>query len=114
MVGLDVPVKPLRGQILVTERMRPFLPYPTHIVRQTQEARNGDIVAVLAGHDESTDEATVKTFYREHGRVRLQPENASLEPIYAEHVQLLGGGAGRRRKGRSARMSSAAPTRMTG
>jgi glycine/D-amino acid oxidase-like deaminating enzyme len=37
MVGLDMPVEPLRGQILVTERMRPFLPYPTHVVRQTQE-----------------------------------------------------------------------------
>lgn len=37
MVGLDMPVKPLRGQILVTERMRRFLHYPTHVVRQTQE-----------------------------------------------------------------------------
>jgi repressor LexA len=44
----------------------------------------------LAGDDESADEATVKTFYREKGRVRLQPENASLEPIYAQHVQILG------------------------
>ena len=60
------------------------------IVKQTQEARNGDIVAVLAGHDESTDEATVKTFYREADRVRLQPENSALEPIYARHVQILG------------------------
>ena len=51
---------------------------------------NGDIVVALAGDDESADEATVKTFYREKGRVRLQPENASLEPIYAEHVQILG------------------------
>src|ERR1700680_2288602 len=45
------------------------------IVKSTQEARNGEIVVVLAGTDESTDEATVKTFYRENGRVRLQPEN---------------------------------------
>jgi glycine/D-amino acid oxidase-like deaminating enzyme len=37
MVGLDMPVQPLRGQILVTERMRPFLHFPTHNVRQTQE-----------------------------------------------------------------------------
>ena len=32
----------------------------------------------------------MKTFYREHSRVRLQPENARLEPIYADHVQVLG------------------------
>ena len=33
----------------------------------------------------------MKTFYREpDGRVRLQPENAALEPIYADHVQVLG------------------------
>ena len=60
------------------------------IVKQTQEARNGDIVAVLAGDDESTDEATVKTFYREENRIRLQPENSSLEPIYADYVKILG------------------------
>jgi len=60
------------------------------IVQRTQDARNGDIVVALAGDDESADEATVKTFYRERDRVRLQPENASLEPIYAGHVQILG------------------------
>jgi repressor LexA len=60
------------------------------VVRRAQEARNGDIVVALAGDDESADEATVKTFYREKGRIRLQPENAALEPIYADHVQVLG------------------------
>jgi repressor LexA len=60
------------------------------VVRRTQDARNGEIVVALAGDDESVDEATVKTFYREKGRIRLQPENAALEPIYAEHVQILG------------------------
>jgi repressor LexA len=60
------------------------------IVQRAQDARNGDIVVALAGDDETADEATVKTFYREHGRVRLQPENAALDPIYADHVQLLG------------------------
>ena len=60
------------------------------IVQRAQDARNGDIVVALAGDDESADEATVKTFYRERNRVRLQPENASLEPIYANHVQILG------------------------
>jgi repressor LexA len=60
------------------------------VVRRAQDAHNGEIVVALAGDDESADEATVKTFYREKGRIRLQPENASLEPIYADHVQVLG------------------------
>ncbi|HUK99102.1 MAG TPA: transcriptional repressor LexA [Gaiellaceae bacterium] len=60
------------------------------IVQRAQDARNGEIVVALAGDDESADEATVKTFYRESGRIRLQPENASMEPIYAQHVQILG------------------------
>jgi repressor LexA len=60
------------------------------VVRRQQDARNGEIVVALAGEDEAADEATVKTFYRESGRVRLQPENAALEPIYAPHVQILG------------------------
>jgi repressor LexA len=60
------------------------------VVRRTQDARNGDIVVALAGDDESADEATVKTFYKEKGRIRLQPENSSMEPIYAKHVQILG------------------------
>ena len=60
------------------------------VVQRAQEARNGEIVVALAGDDESADEATVKTFYREAGRVRLQPENELFEPIYADHVQILG------------------------
>ncbi len=60
------------------------------IVQRAQDARNGEIVVALAGDDEAADEATVKTFYREDGRIRLQPENSALGPIYAEHVQILG------------------------
>ena len=60
------------------------------VVQRTQDARNGDIVVALAGDDESADEATVKTFFREDGRVRLQPENDHMDPIYARHVQILG------------------------
>ena len=59
-------------------------------VQRSQDARNGEIVVALAGDDESADEATVKRFFRESGRVRLQPENDALEPIYARHVQILG------------------------
>jgi repressor LexA len=60
------------------------------VVRRSDTAVNGDIVVALAGDDESADEATVKRYFRESGRVRLQPENATLEPIYARHVQILG------------------------
>jgi len=60
------------------------------IVQRAQDARNGEIVVALAGDDESTEEATVKRFFREGAKVRLQPENAAYEPIYANHVQILG------------------------
>jgi repressor LexA len=61
------------------------------VVRRQDDARPGDVVVALVGDDESADEATVKTFHRESdGRIRLQPENSSLEPLYPEHVQILG------------------------
>jgi len=60
------------------------------VVRREQTARDGEIVVALAGDQEWADEATVKRFFRENGRVRLQPENDALEPIYADHVQVLG------------------------
>jgi repressor LexA len=61
------------------------------VVRRQDVAQGGDIVVALVGDDESTDEATVKTFHREKdGRIRLQPENSALEPLYPEHVQILG------------------------
>ncbi len=55
------------------------------IVAPAQVAANGEIVVALID-----DEATVKTFYKEKGRIRLQPENDSMEPIYATDVQILG------------------------
>jgi repressor LexA len=60
------------------------------VVRREQTAEDGDIVVALAGSDETADEATVKRFFRDGPRVRLQPENDELEPIYADHVQILG------------------------
>jgi repressor LexA len=60
------------------------------VVKREQTAENGDIVVALAGGDEAADEATVKRFFRENGRIRLQPENSALEPIYADHVQIIG------------------------
>ena len=60
------------------------------VVKREQTAENGDIVVALAGDDETVEEATVKRFFRENGRVRLQPENSALEPIFAAHVQVIG------------------------
>jgi repressor LexA len=60
------------------------------VVRRQPDARDGEIVAALVGADETADEATVKRLFRENGRIRLQPENDALEPIYADHVQVLG------------------------
>jgi repressor LexA len=60
------------------------------VVRRQEEARNGEIIAALVGDDESANEATVKRFYRDGARVRLQPENDVLEPTYPDYVQVLG------------------------
>ena len=48
-------------------------------------ARNGDIVVALVD-----DSATVKTFYKENGYIRLQPENDSMDPIIVDDCQILG------------------------
>ncbi len=61
------------------------------VVRRQDDARDGDVVVALVGDDEAADEATVKTFHRDQGgRIRLQPENSALEPLFPDHVQILG------------------------
>jgi repressor LexA len=60
------------------------------VVRRQQTAKNGDIVVALAGDDEATDEATVKRFFRDGSQIRLQPENQTMEPLFPDHVQILG------------------------
>jgi repressor LexA len=67
-----------------------ILPGDYVVVRRQANAQNGDIVVALAGEDEAAEEATVKRFFREDGRVRLQPENSALEPMYPDHVTILG------------------------
>ena len=57
----------------------------TLIVKQQDTARNGEIVAALVD-----DSATVKTFYKEDGHIRLQPENDSMDPIIVPDCQILG------------------------
>lgn len=51
------------------------------IMRRTQEARNGEMVAVWLT---DKDETTLKYFYRENGQVRLQPANPTMQPIFIE------------------------------
>ena len=77
----------VRGESMIEAGI---LPDDYVVVRRQQTAQNGDIVVALAGGDEAADEATVKRFFREDGRIRLQPENAALEPLYPDHVQILG------------------------
>ncbi len=55
------------------------------LVRQQSDAENGDIVVALVG-----DSATVKTFYKEDGHYRLQPENDTMEPIIVDECMILG------------------------
>lgn len=55
------------------------------IVRQQNVAESGEIVVALVD-----DSATVKTFYRENGHFRLQPENSTMEPIIVDSLSILG------------------------
>lgn len=55
------------------------------MVRRCSDALNGDMVVALVD-----DSATVKTFYRENGHIRLQPENDTMDPIIVPDCQILG------------------------
>ena len=55
------------------------------LVRRQNVAENGQIVVALID-----DEATVKTFYKENGHIRLQPENSTMDPIIVPDCQILG------------------------
>lgn len=59
------------------------------LVKKQNTANNGDLVVALV-----EDSATVKTFYKEEGHYRLQPENDTMEPIIVEQVEILGKVAG--------------------
>ncbi|MEW9676148.1 transcriptional repressor LexA [Lentibacillus sp. L22] len=56
------------------------------IVKQQNTAQNGDIVVAMTDEDE----ATVKRFFKEKDHIRLQPENATMEPLIYQNVTLLG------------------------
>ena len=55
------------------------------LVERRQDVRNGEIVVALVD-----DSATVKTFYKEDGYIRLQPENDTMEPIIVQTCEILG------------------------
>lgn len=55
------------------------------LVQQQPDAANGDIVVALID-----DSATVKTFYKENGHYRLQPENDTMDPIIVDQCEVLG------------------------
>ena len=56
------------------------------IIEQKSTADNGDIIAALV----DSEEATVKRFFKEDGRYRLQPENDFMEPIIVDNCEILG------------------------
>ncbi len=56
------------------------------IMKKAQEARNGEMVAVWL---DDNDETTLKYFYRENNRIRLQPANPTMGPIYVENPKSL-------------------------
>ena len=55
------------------------------VVAKQNTAQNGEIVVALVD-----DSATVKTFYKEDGHYRLQPQNSSMEPIIVDNVEIIG------------------------
>jgi len=81
----DTYVLRVRGSSMIDEQIRDgdFV-----IVEDRKTAENGEmVIALLGGHD-----ATLKKFYREHDTVRLQPANATMQPIMvpADQVQIQG------------------------
>lgn len=114
MVNIPIVGTVAAGQpILAQENIESYFPMPVHMVpnaetfvlkvkgdsminvgiydgdsifvEKCETARNGDMVVALVD-----DSATVKTFYKENGHYRLQPENDSMEPIIVEECQVLG------------------------
>jgi repressor LexA len=72
----------VRGESMIDAGI---LPDDYVVVRPQETAEDGEIVVALVG-----EEATVKRFFREEDHIRLQPENASMEPIRTRDVQVLG------------------------
>ncbi len=80
--GSDVFMLKIRGESMINAGI---LDGDYVIIKSQSVANNGDIVAALI-----EDSATVKTFYKENGHFRLQPENDYLEPIITDTVAIIG------------------------
>ena len=100
MVSLPVIGNVAAGQpILAEENVQDYFPVPADVVPKGESfilnvrgesminagIFNGDIVVALID-----DSATVKTFYKEKGHIRLQPENDTMDPIIVDNCQILG------------------------
>ena len=114
MVNVPVVVQVAAGQpILAAENIESYFPIPAEympnnktfmlrvkgesminagifngdhlLIEQKNTAENGEIVVALLD-----DSATVKTFYKENGHYRLQPQNDAMDPIITDEVQILG------------------------
>ena len=73
----------VKGTSMIDEGVRPG---DYVIVRSSSLARNGQMVVAIL----DDEEATLKRFYHEGDRIRLQPANADMPPIYADHVEIRG------------------------
>lgn len=82
MPNNDVFILEVKGESMIN---RGILEGDWIFVEKKNTARNGDIVVALVD-----DSATVKTFYKEDGHIRLQPENDNMEPIIVPDCKILG------------------------
>jgi glycine/D-amino acid oxidase-like deaminating enzyme len=84
MVGLDMPVSPLQGQIIVTERLKPLLDYPTHLLRQTDEGSVmlGDSQEDV-GFDTRTKISVLKAIADRNTRIFPALKEASIVRMWA-------------------------------
>ena len=78
------------------------------VIEQTPYAENGDIVCALVDNES----ATIKTFYKEDGHYRLQPENDTMDPIIVDEVSILGKVVGVDRKSTRLNSSHRSQSRM--
>ena len=79
----DVYALRVRGDSMIEDSIRDG---DIVMVEHRREARNGEIVVAVL----PDEEATLKRYYREGDRIRLQPANAALDPIFAPHVDVRG------------------------
>lgn len=81
--GRDVYALRVNGNSMIEDSIRDG---DLVLIEKRASARNGEtVVAILEG-----DEATLKRYYKEEGRIRLQPANSTMEPIYVNDIQIRG------------------------